>query len=96
MKDSKHCNWKRIEVRRWCSLGKVERSTKQLHPQECKYQDEEKQQQQQWNDGFHGTQKGYDQVSQGRPIPKREKAIGIKCILKKTNYCWDQYTLFAF
>lgn len=44
-------------------------SSKELHPQQGKDHDEQEQQEQQTDDGFHGVQQGHHQIPQGIPVP---------------------------
>lgn len=57
-----------VEVGRWGAFGKVKLAAKQLHAQQGKDQNEQKEKEQQRNDGTHGVQQGDDEIAQGGPV----------------------------
>ena len=72
LEDGEHGDGERVEVWRWGPVWEVEGASEELHPQQGKNQDEQEQEQQEGYDGFHGAEQWYDQVAQGRPVPKNK------------------------
>jgi hypothetical protein len=53
LEDGEKCDGESVEIGRWGPLGKVELTTKELHPKESKDEDEEEEQEQKRDDGPH-------------------------------------------
>lgn len=68
LEDSKQRNGKCVEVGRWSAIFKVELAAKELHAEKCEDENEQKQEEQQRNDGSHGTEERYHQVAEWWPI----------------------------
>lgn len=69
LEDCEECDGECIEVRGWCFLLKIELTTKELHTEQGKDENEQEEQEQEGDDGTHWIQQRYHQITQWRPVP---------------------------
>ena len=64
-----------VEIWCGCPIWKIEKSAKQLHSKEGKYENEQEQQEEQWQNGGYGVHKSYHKIPQRGPISEKEQKI---------------------
>lgn len=47
-------------------------ASKQLHSEQCEYDDEKKREKKQWNDRLHAVEKWNNQISHGHPVSAQQ------------------------
>lgn len=68
LKYGKQCYREGVEVGKWGLVFEVERSSKELHSQQGKDENEQEEQEQQGDDGPHGAQQRDDEIAEWRPV----------------------------